>query len=174
MADEQRVVLDPEASEIRFTLGATAHTVHGTVAVDHGELRFDPESGAMSGEVLADARSADTGNERRDRDMHAKVLESERFAAFELEPHSFEGELALSGTSRIEIHAQLSIHGASHAVVLPATVTIDGDQVTADARLTVPYVEWGMKDPSKFLLRVDKAVEVEIHAAGRLLPADGG
>lgn len=167
-AEVRELTLDPAASEIRFTLGATLHSVEGTVAVDRGTLRFDLETGEMSGEVVADAASAETGNEDRDQDMHRKVLESDSFGTFALEPERFEGELSLSGSSRVEVHGRLRIHGSSHPVVLPTEVEIDGDRLTAEARLTVPYVDWGMTDPSKFLLRVSKAVEVELRAVGTL------
>ena len=33
----------------------------------------------------------------------------------------------------------------------------------------LPYVSWGMKNPSTFVLRVDEKVAIEIHAAGRVL-----
>ena len=71
--------IDPARSAVRFTLAATLHTVHGEGRVVSGELRFDPAGGPASGAVVVDARSFATGIDARDRDMHAKVLESERF-----------------------------------------------------------------------------------------------
>jgi len=36
-----------------------------------------------------------------------------------------------------------------------------------EARFRVPYVEWGMRDVSSFVLRVAKDVEVSVRAEGR-------
>ena len=47
-------------------------------------------------------------------------------------------------------------------------IRVSQDQVTAEAMFTVPYVEWGMKNPSNFLLKVNDRVEIEIEAVGRL------
>lgn len=162
------VTLDPAATEIRFSLGATLHDVHGGVKLERGELRLNPRTGALDGEVVVDARSAETGNERRDRDMHRKVLESESHPRFVFVPSRLDGDLALSGRSRVVIHGELRIHGAAHALVMPADVTIEDGSLTATAAFAVPYVEWGMKDPSKLMLRVKKRVEIEVTVGGTL------
>ena len=49
-----------------------------------------------------------------------------------------------------------------------------GDVVTATTRFTVPYVAWGMKNPSKFLLRVSKQVEIEVIAKGTIKKVESG
>ena len=54
----------------------------------------------------------------------------------------------------------------------PCLVEVDGDRLTGTATLEVPYVEWGMKDPSKLLLRVEKFVTVEIDLEGSLEPVE--
>ena len=169
-SDEEiwRVTLDSEPTEIRFVLDATLHSVHGTVALLPSELMILPTQGELRGEVFVDARSAESGNARRDRDMHRKVLESEHFPRIALSPSSFEGDLTLDGTSRVRVRGELEIHGSRHPVELDVDVSIVGDEVRLTTEFPVPYVEWGMRDPSKMLLRVAKEVMVEVEAAGRI------
>jgi hypothetical protein len=38
----------------------------------------------------------------------------------------------------------------------------------AELKFDVPFVAWGMKDPSTLFLRVNKSVEIEIRTTGRL------
>ena len=45
---------------------------------------------------------------------------------------------------------------------------IDDDRIRVKSEFTVPYVEWGLKDPSVFVLRVAKEVQVRIVLVGRL------
>lgn len=58
---------------------ASGHDIEGTVAFAPGQVRFDPDTGAASGEVTIDVRRARTENRVRDLEMHRSVLETERF-----------------------------------------------------------------------------------------------
>ena len=160
------MVLAPAATTIGFTLGATLHTVHGTVALDHGELRLDPETHALSGEIVMDTTSADTGNGSRDKKMHREVLRSGEHPTATLRVDGFEGDLAPSGASRITVRGELVLLGQAHPVAIPADVALDGDRVKVSASFEIPYVAWGLEDPSSFILRVDKSVQVEVEAEG--------
>ena len=165
-AAEQTLTLDPEGSKIGFTLGATLHSVEGMVRLARGEVTFLSEGGPASGEIVVDATSADTDHEGRDKDMHEKVLESDTFGTFVLRPTRTVGALSPSGTSSIELHGDLEIHGGTHPITLATEVTVDDGALTGTATLDVPYVDWGMKNPSKLFLRVEKSVTVQIELSG--------
>lgn len=160
--------LDPGETSIVFRFGATLHSVQGTVQAREGKLEIDPATGAASGRIVIDMKSASTGNARRDRKMHEKILETERYPEAVFTVDRISGGILREGRSDLQLHGQLDLHGASHEIAVLAKAVAEGDRVTATGSLTIPYVEWGLDDPSFFLLRVEKQVQVEIKAAGRL------
>lgn len=167
-AAERTLRLDPAKTEIAFTLGATLHTVEGTARLESGEIRFDPETGEASGRMVVTTASTDTGNKGRDRDMHEKVLESARYPEIVFTPAAISGTFDPAAASHLTLRGSLEIHGASHPLSLEVDIEADGGRLTARTAFPVPYVEWGMKDPSKFVLRVEKHVEVTVVAVGEL------
>jgi len=173
-AQTHRLVLDPDASRVAFTLGATLHTAEGSLAPVDGALRFSPEGGPMTGRIVVAARSAETGIARRDARMHAEVLESERFPEIVFHAETLEVEALRADTAPPEadvvVQGELEIHGRRHPLSVPATLRGDGGSVEIEARFSAPYVEWGMTDVSGFLLRVDPYVDVTVRARGRIEP----
>ena len=166
---EQRVlVLDPAASRVSFTLPATGHEVDGTLGVKSGRIAFDPATGDASGEIAIDLKSAQTGNGSRDKTMHNDVLQTGSFPVAVLRVEKVRGNVPASGTSQVTLDGTLSLHGSDHKVSLPAKVEVKDGRVKAETRLAIPFVDWGMKDPSVLFLRVDKVVSVKVLAEGRL------
>jgi polyisoprenoid-binding protein YceI len=163
--------LNPSKCSVHFTLGAFLHTVHGTFNVNAGAIRFDPSSDQLTGQISVDVKSGQTGNATRDRQMHENVLESNRYPEAVFVLNHISGHFALEGESRVEIRGILHIHGAEHELTVPGTITVRHDVVTATADFTVPYVAWGMKDPSNLMLRVDKTVSVHVQLNGTLKAA---
>jgi polyisoprenoid-binding protein YceI len=163
----------PSKCTVQFTLGALLHTVHGSFKVKGGLVRFDPGSGQASGQIVVDVRSGETGDSGRDRQMHETVLESNRFpeAVFSLD--RVKGRVLSSGDSQIDLLGSLRLHGGEHEMTIPATVKVQNDLVMANARFTVPYVDWGMKDPSNLVLRVDKTVKIEVAFTGKVAAHSG-
>jgi polyisoprenoid-binding protein YceI len=153
---------------VQFALGALLHTVHGTFKVKDATVRFDPTSGRASGQIEVDVRSGETGESARDRQMHDNVLESNRFPDAVFSPDRVKGRLAPSGESQVVVHGSLRIHGGEHEMTIPVRANVQNDKVTAKAKFAVPYVAWGMKDPSNLVLRVDKSVDVDVVLIGTL------
>ena len=163
--------LNPAETKINFTLGATMHTVHGTFQPLRGRIEYSGETGTLRGEIVVDAPSGASGDAGRDKKMHAEVLESDKYPAITFRPDRAEGKLELAGQSTLQVHGIFSLHGADHELMVPATVKLDGKNWSASVHFTVPYVQWGMKDPNVFLLRVSKTVNLDIAAAGMVTPS---
>jgi polyisoprenoid-binding protein YceI len=167
---EVTIDVDPTRSNVQFTLAATLHTVHGTFKVKGGTVHLDADSGKASGQIVVDVKSGNTGVEARDRQMHNSVLESGRFPQAVFLPDRVSGLESLEGEHQVVVHGTLRIHGKDHEVTVPARVTVQDGRLTATAKLVVPYVGWGMKDPSSFVLRVSDKVNLDINLAGTLSP----
>ena len=161
-ANSTSLDLDPAKTEIQFTLHDVLHTVRGTFQLKRGSIHFDPDSGKASGEIVVDVTSGASGSDARDRRMHKDILQSQRYPEAVFIPDRVDGKLAPQGSSQIDLHGVFKIHGADHDLVLHFQVDRAGDQGVASAHFSIPYVEWGMKDPSNFLLKVDKTVDLDV------------
>jgi polyisoprenoid-binding protein YceI len=156
----------PAKAMVNFTLGDILHTVHGVFDVKQGVVHFDPTTNKISGEILVDATSGHSGNDGRDKKMHKEVLESASYRDIVFRPDRVEGEVSELAASTVQVHGMFSIHGAEHEITIPVRVEMSPGQWTATSHFTVPYVEWGMKNPSTFVLRVEQSVEIDIQASG--------
>lgn len=168
-AQERELKLDPQQTSVKFTLADVLHTVHGAFKLKQGALQLD-RSGNVSGAIVVDAKSGDSGNGIRDRKMHHEVLESERYPEISFRPDRVEGSVATSGKSSIMVHGIFNIHGVDREISVPAQVEIDADHWTATVHFTVPYQKWGMKNPSTLFLRVSDTVEIDLVTGGTVAP----
>jgi polyisoprenoid-binding protein YceI len=173
-AGEWHVKLDPESTHISFTLKATMHTVTGTSQLASGVLVIDPETGSVSAEIVVDAASTDTGNTGRDKKMHGKVLLSTGHSQIVFRPDHFEETLSAGSNTGVTLVGEFELLGKSHPISIPLDIRIDGSHFEATAEFPVPYVEWGLEDPSTFVLRVAKEVQIRVTAEGTIAFGNGG
>jgi polyisoprenoid-binding protein YceI len=166
-AQERAFQLDPAQTSVSFTLGDVLHTVHGTFKLKSGALQVD-KAGKMSGVIVVDAGSGNSGSGMRDRKMHKEVLESTKYPEIGFRPDRFDGDVASQGKSSVMVHGIFSIHGTDREITVPAQVEMDGDHWTATVHFTVPYAKWGMKNPSTLFLRVSDTVQIDLAAAGNV------
>ena len=165
--------LDPSQTSVQFTLKDVLHTVHGTFRLKQGALQFDSGSGKVSGEIVVDAQSGDSGSSMRDRKMHREVLESETYPDISFRPIMVEGNLVDNGSSLVRVQGTFRIHGVDREISVPAVIQLSADHWIATVHFTVPYAKWGMKNPSTLFLRVEDTVAIDVSAAGRLVRAAG-
>jgi polyisoprenoid-binding protein YceI len=162
------LVLDPAKTLVEFRLRATLHTTHGTFTLTRGVIEADPQTGKAGGIVEIDAASGNSGIGMRDRKMKEQVLETETYPSITFIPHRVYGRLEPGGDFHAELQGDLTIHGSTHQMTIDADGHLSGDDLAATCHFSVPYVEWGMKDPSLPLLSVSKVVDIDVATAGHV------
>ena len=167
LAEETTFVLDPAQSRVDFTLGDVLHTVHGVFKLKTGTLRFDTATGVAGGELVVDASSGDSGSKSRDKKMKKDILETQKFPDIVFHPQRVKGVVSSRGASQVELDGIMSLHGEDHPMSLTVPLNVSGSSAAAEVRFVVPYVKWGLKNPSTFILRVSDKVDIDVHAVGQ-------
>jgi len=167
-AQQVQVTLDPAQTKVNWTLGDVLHTVEGTFKLKSGNILFDPKTGEASGQIVVDAKSGESGNDKRDAKMQKEVLESARYPEITFLPKHVTGNLPTQGTSTLQVQGIFRIHGGDHDMTLSFPVHADGSRASATTKFEVPYEAWGMKNPSVMFLKVENKVEISISAVGTI------
>jgi polyisoprenoid-binding protein YceI len=168
LAQHQTFHVNPDASQVAFALGGSGHHVEGTFHVQSGSIDFDPGAQKISGSVIVAAGSGNSGEPSRDKKMNTDILDTEHFDQVTFAPKSYQGAIAPSGDSTIQVSGVFTLHGTPHDLTVPMQIHIDGANLTAKGHFTVPYVKWGLKDPSIFVLKVAKEVDIDLTLSGQL------
>jgi polyisoprenoid-binding protein YceI len=168
LAQHQTFVVNPDASEVKITLKTTHELVNGIFHVQSGSIEFDPSTPKMSGSVIVLAGSGKTGNGRRDKKMNKDILEVEQHATVSFEPKSYAGTIAPSGDSTIQVTGIFTLLGTPHGITIPILVHLQSTTGSAKAHFVVPYVQWGLKNPSFLIWKADNDVAIDLSLTGRL------
>jgi polyisoprenoid-binding protein YceI len=131
-------------------------------------IRFNPETGAADGMLVVDARSGESASSARDKRMHQIVLESERYPTITFVPNHVSGDFDLKGDHSVIVDGVFRLHGSDHPLQLHVQLHPEQDGIRANTQFVVPYVQWGIKDPSTFVLRVNKTVDVNVESTARV------
>ncbi len=167
-AQQQTFTVNPDASEVKMTLNTTHEVVSGTFHIQSGSIAFDRSSPKMSGSVVVLAGSGKTGNSSRDKKMDKDILKVAQYADVSFEPKSYTGTIAPMGDSSLQVSGVFTLLGTPHAITIPMLVHLDGGSATAKAHFVVPYVQWGLKNPSFLFWKADNDVAIDLNLIGRL------
>ena len=160
--------LDPANTQINFTLKGFPHNTEGSFKLKSGEIHVDPDTGASEGTIVLDAASAETGIGMRDNQMRESVLEVQRYPEISFKPRHAAGHPVLQGDFTVEVSGIMSLHGDPHQMIMAVAVHRSKDDFTAAAHFTIPYVQWGLKNPSVLFLTVADEVVVDVSTAGHV------
>jgi polyisoprenoid-binding protein YceI len=168
LAQHQTFVVNPAASEVKITLKTTHELVNGTFHAQSGSIEFDPSAPKMSGSVVVLAGSGKTGNGSRDKKMNKDILKVEQYPTVSFETKSYSGTIAPSGDSTIQVTGIFTLLSTPHEITIPMVVHLDSATATAKAHFVVPYVQWGLKNPSFLIWKADNDVAVDLFLTGQL------
>jgi polyisoprenoid-binding protein YceI len=159
---------DPTTTTIHWTLKGIWHTVHGTFQLKSGLVTLNEKTGVAEGEIIVETASGESGNGSRDRRMQKDVLESTKYPEAIFHPQKVTGIVRDGQSQSVTVEGTFTIHGVDHPLFLEVKTALNGNTLTAKTNFIVPYVAWGMKDPSTLLLRVGKTVQVDVDARATL------
>ena len=135
-------IVDPSKSRLGFSGTQTGTRFEGRFKHFEAQIHFDP-SHPQSGQahVVVDIASAATGDTQRDEAMPgADWFDAGKFPTAVFEAKSFQPK----GGDQYAAPGTLTIRGVSHEVVLPFTLTIDGDTAHARGRLELVRTQFGI------------------------------
>ena len=163
-----QLVFEPASTTISYRLVGWPHITDGTFQLKSGKIRLDPASARMDGEIVIDAASGTSGHNLRDARMRDDILEAAKFPTITFAPQQVVSHGEAQGDFPVAVRGVMTLHGAPHPITIDGDVRRDGDTVVIHCAFAVPFVAWGLEDPSVLFFTVQKKVEVTVSATARL------
>ena len=174
LGQHETFAVNPDASDVKMKLNTTHEVVNGTFHVQSGSINFDRTASHISGIVIVAAGSGKTGNDSRDKKMNKDILKVDQFAIVSFAPNTYNGTIAASGDSTIQVSGVFTLLGTAHDLTVPMQIHIDGSKATAKGQFIVPYVRWGLKNPSFLIWKADNDVAIDLNLVGQVSKAVSG
>ena len=168
LAQHQTFAIDSAASAVKMTLKTTHEIVDGTFHVESGSIDYDRNRSSISGTVVVAAGSGKTGNDSRDKKMNKDILKVQQYSTVTFTAKNYTGTIAPSGDSTLQVAGVLTLLGTPHDITVPMHVHIDGAGCTAKSHFVIPYVQWGLKNPSFLIWKADNDVAIDLDLVGHL------
>jgi hypothetical protein len=168
LAQHQVFAVNPDASDVKMKLNTTHEVVDGTFHIQSGSIEFDRRNSKMSGSVAVLAGSGKTGNDSRDKKMNKDILKVDQYTTVSFVPKTYTGTIAPSGDSTIQVSGVFTLLGNPHDLTIPMQIHMDGSKATARAQFVIPYVQWGLKNPSFMFWKADNDVAMDLNLVGQV------
>lgn len=158
--------LDSARTSIGFDADATLGTFHGAARRFSGRVTLADAAApaTASGSIVVQVASFETGNGMRDGHLrHDMDADDYPTITFELRAVDLEGvESAVAGAGVNDppdaplehgaiLRGDLTIHGETRAVGVPARFRVTSDSIRVVGRLPIRFTDFAMKPPSRLL-----------------------
>jgi flavin-dependent dehydrogenase len=128
----------------------------------------DGTAAHISGTIVVAAGSGKTGNDSRDKKMNKDILKVNQYTTVSFAPKTYKGTIPASGDSTIQVSGVFTLLGMPHDLTIPMHIHIDGSKATAKAQFVVPYVQWGLKNPSFLIWKAENDVAIDLNLVGQI------
>ena len=135
-------VVDKDASKLSFTATQTGKSFEGEFETFNADIIFDPADLANASlSVTVDTASAETGDRQRDTALPG----SDWFKTSEFPSATFASdEIVETGEGAYEARGALTIRDVTRDLVLPFTLSINGDAAHAEGAVTLVRTDYGV------------------------------
>jgi polyisoprenoid-binding protein YceI len=96
--------------------------------------------------------------------MNTVVLETEKYPTITFRPTHVDGKVDIDAAGPITVNGVMNLHGQDHPMQLNVNLHPQNAAIASESHFTIPFVAWGMKDPSIMMFRTDKQVALDISA----------
>jgi hypothetical protein len=100
--------------------------------------------------------------------MNKDILKVDQYTTVSFAPKAYTGTIAASGNSAIEVSGAFTLLGTAHDLTIPMQIRIDGSKVVAKGQFVVPYVQWGLKNPSFLIWKAENDVAIDLVLVGTI------
>jgi polyisoprenoid-binding protein YceI len=154
LAASESYAIDPDASRIAFTGHSTLHDFSGTAKVKQGQLTIDGDR--LSGFVTVDARTMNTRDAHRDKDMHADM-------AVDRYPEISFTVTEITGIGdHLTAHGTWSMHGVDRPLAIPVT-RINGEAPRLVSAFQLNFNDFGIEVPPKLGMKVRPQIDITVN-----------
>lgn len=161
-------LIEAKDSVLAWDLPATLHTVHGKAPELSGTVDALRGVGAddewsIQARFVVNAAAMVTGNEKRDRNMREKVLETDRFPEIVFEARRVRADLSRFKTGEhftAEAAGDLTVHGKAFPIQFPVDVFVFADHAILQGTFPLSWKQYGLNDPSFGIVTVKDPLKV--------------
>ncbi len=103
------------------------------------------------------------------KELREVVFHPDKYPEITFQSTTITGKLVAGGQFEADIKGNLTLHGVTHQVTIPAKVTVNGDTLRAVGDFTIDRSNFGVKATSAFhgLVRVRNTVRLEFDVVAR-------